>query len=34
MGEAHGSWSLRELTLWLAKYEKLINKAKQYDKPF
>lgn len=33
ISQAHSSWSSGRPTLWLAKWKKLINKAKQYDKP-
>ena len=33
MNEAHSNWPLGGPILWLAKWEELVNKAKQYDKP-
>ena len=33
MGEFHGSWPSGGPTLWLAKWEELINKAERYDEP-
>lgn len=33
MGEAHGGWPSGGPTIWLAKWEELINQAKRYDEP-
>lgn len=33
MGEAHGGWPSGRPTIWLAKWEELLNQAEQYDEP-